>query len=49
MSWHEFMCKFAFTVRLMMEAPVGSPEREEWTRIKRELEKERTAALTTVQ
>lgn len=46
MSWNEFMCKFAFTVRRLMESPPGSPEREEWIRIKRELEQIGATATT---
>lgn len=46
MSWNEFMNKFAFTVKHLMESPVDSPEREEWVRIKRELEQKRATATT---
>lgn len=44
MSWNDFMLKFAFTVKHLMNAPVGSTEREEWVRIKRELETQKATA-----
>lgn len=45
MSWNDFMLKFAFTVKHLMNAPVGSPERAEWVRIKRELETQKATAI----
>jgi hypothetical protein len=48
MSYKEFVNKFAFTVKHLMEAPVGSPERDEWIRIKRELEGMKKATASTV-
>lgn len=46
MSWNDFMLKFAFTCKQLMNAPVGSPERAEWVKIKRELEMQKATALT---
>lgn len=45
MSWNDFILKFSFTVKHLMNAPVGSPERAEWVRIKRELEKQGATAI----
>jgi hypothetical protein len=46
MSRDTFMLKFAFTCKQLMNAPVGSKERAEWVRIKRELEMQKATALT---
>lgn len=44
MSWDTFVLKFAYTCKQLMNAPVGSKERAEWIRIKRELETQKATA-----
>ena len=45
MSWDTFILKFSYISKQLMNAPVGSPERAEWVKIKRELEMQRATAI----
>jgi hypothetical protein len=48
MSYDDVLAKFIWTGKRLMEAPKGSTEREEWTRILRELEGMKRATAATV-